>query len=380
MKLHRHTLSTALAMMMSAQLFAATPNDGFFYGINLEPVAGASIEVAEKDPAVALIFAIDQKTGEATRQFNEWYLSARASGVNIFAIGVNLTPRSPAVVESAIEQRNLQMPVFLASNDMLLGDDYRIVVLDNDNEVKRFTTLDFPGLNAELATRNIQVSALPSATQTPPTDPATATTAPGEVTNVTVTSETTELPDGEIVTNVTTTTELRRESVVAGGATSGNVYTNGQFGFAVEFPPAWQYRIAARQDGAVALPPRGGKLDMRVWALAADGMRNPQQYVDQRLNSLSRTHGTRVQVERHFEVQDNRGNRGLDVTYSFPRPIHSGNPAAGSLVHRGRLQVFINNGVIKAASAEAPSGEFLSAIPVIDPFFHSFQAYSPSHI
>jgi hypothetical protein len=99
---------------------------------------------------------------------------------------------------------------------------------------------------------------------------------------------------------------------------------------------------------------------------------NPQEYVDNTLDALARKYRTRVNVDRRFNVRAD-GQDGLDVSYVYTRPINADTPAAGGLLYRGRMQVFISNGSVLAASVEAPTGEFMAATPTIESFFRTFK-------
>lgn len=360
---------SVLSAAFTCSAVAVAPNDGFFYGIDMEPVGTASIATVETEPAVALVFAVDQATAEITRQFDQWYAGSPLPGVEVYAIAVEPADISREVILEAINQRKLQMPVFLVRNDMLLGDDYRLLVLNNDAEVERFTSLDFAGVNAALQSIGADAPA-PAATPDPADAPVTEPADPADP-EVVVETDSGVLPDGSTYTRITTTTRTREERT-RGGTGEDSVYVNTRFGFTVTFPPEWQYQVAAKEDGAVAIPPRGSQTDMRVWALPAGPVQTPQQYIDETLEALAQRLKTRVNVDRRFNVSDN-GEPGIDITYNYTKPFESENPAKGGLLYRGRMQVFVDEGYVKAVSVDAPSGEFNSARAVIESFFLSFQ-------
>jgi hypothetical protein len=113
-------------------------------------------------------------------------------------------------------------------------------------------------------------------------------------------------------------------------------------------------------------------MDMRVWALPAGPVQTPQAYIDETLESLAQRLKVRVNVDRRFPVDDN-GEPGVDITYSYTKPFDQGNPARGGLLYRGRMQVFVDEGYVKAVSVDAPSGEFKAALDMIEKFFLSFE-------
>ncbi len=334
-----------------ALVYAVQPSDGFFFGIEMDPVGNAAVTALETEPAVALIFAADQKTADVTRQFNEWYNSPSRPAVEAYAIAVEPGDTSSEVLLEAINQRKLDMPVFIARSDMLLGDDFRIVVLNNDQEVQRFTTLDVAGVNDALAGLGITIPEQ----QTP-------------ASNVETGAGT--LPDGSAYSSVTTTTTT--DPVILGGPKGDSLYLNETYGMSIQFPPGWRYQVAANQDGAVAFEPTGSKMDMRLWALAAEGINSAQEYMDQTLEALAEENRTRVNVERNIRVVQD-GSAGVDVTYNYTRLIDGAVPARGALLYRGRIKVFLAKGVIKAARVAAPSGEFLALFPTINSFISSFE-------
>lgn len=349
---------------LPAVLHAVQPSDGFFFGIEMDPVGTASVTALETEPAVVLIFAADQKTADITRQFNEWYNSPSRPAVEVYAIAVEPGDMSRDVLLEAINQRDLQMPVFLARSDMLLGDDFRVVVLNDDQEVQRFTTLDQAGVNAALATLGIAIPDPPAASVTTPTS-ASPSSPPPATTNLADPS-TYSPPDETVRPDGVSPPAIR------GGPGGDSNYINNTYGMAIRFPADWRYQVAAQQDGAVAYSPTGSKMYMRLWALPAEGVDSPQAYVDKTLEALAETNGTRVNVERKLQVMQG-GMAGLDVTYNYTRLIDGAIPARGALLYRGRLKVFLDNGIIKAARVAAPSGEFLATFPLIDSYILSFE-------
>ncbi len=364
-KLQGFFLLLVITTLCIEAAYAVQPRSGYFSDVDLQPIGTADITIAETEPAVVLVFAVDQKTADITRQFDEWYNNSLSlPEVNVFAVAVNTANMSNDIVLEAINQRNLSVPVFLASEDMLHGDDFRLFVLDGGLAVERFSSFDVPVINAALARLGIPTPEF----GLPGTAPA-ATPAPTPDTTSSV------VPPAESMTTTTTTvavTDAEPTSQVAGGEMEDNIYVNDNYGFTVEFPPGWKYQIAAKEDGAVAIEPTGSEMDMRVWSIPAEEATSPQDYVDQRLESLARKQTTRVNVERRFEVRED-GRQGLDVTYNYAKPIDANIPARGLLLYRGRIQVFLDDGQIKAASVEAPAGEFTAMIRMIDSFFRSFE-------
>lgn len=358
-----------LIVTLPAQMYAVQPSDGFFYGIEMDPVGNAAVTALETEPAVVLIFAAEQKTAEVTRQFNEWYNSPSRPAVEVYAIAVEPGTMSRDVLLEAINQRNLQMPVFLARSDMLLGDDFRLVVLNDDQEVQRFTTLDAAGVNAALAGLGI---AIPAPVATPPPVAAPAVVPPAPPAPAVAPVMPAPVP---VDPSVDTETDSSTSINILGGPDGDAVYVNDRFGMSIQFPAGWRYQVSAQNDGAVAFEPDGSKMDMRLWAIPAPGIGSAQEYVDQTLKSLAEKNGTRVNVERKLEVTE-EGVAGLDVTYNYTRLLDAAMPSRGGLLYRGRMQVFLDDGTIKAARVAAPSGEFQALFSIIDPYILSFKSSS----
>jgi hypothetical protein len=368
-RLFFRTLTVAGAMLLCSSLPAVQPQDGYFYGVEMQPVGAADITVVENEPAVALVFAIDEKNAEVTRQFDAWFQSTDRPQVQVYAIAVNPEGLSNEVALEAINQRDLHMPVFLAASDMLLGDDYRVLVLNEDSETARFSTLDLAGVYDELKKIGVSVTApAPVLAPTPAPVPAATPVPPAAITTTTVTATTTTV----------VSPSTKPDPLILGGDGDSGIYINNLYGMRVQFPPGWQYRVAGKRDGAVAIAPEGSEMDMRIWALPADGVSSPQDYVDQRLKSIAETNRTRVHVERHVRVLRS-GRDSVDVTYTYTKPIDPEAPARGGLVWRGRMLVFLDDNYVKAAGVSAPSGPFMAAYPVIESFMHSFEI-SPSDI
>ncbi len=352
--------------VIPAVISAVQPADGFFYGIEMDPVGDAPVTIVESEPAVALVFAADQKTAEITRLFNQWYNSPSRPDVSVFAIAVEPGDISRQVLVEAINQRDLQMPVFIARSDMLLGDDFRLLVLNDDQEVQRFTTLDAAGVNKALAGLGITI---PEPPPPAPVDPVGAAIPP-----VVIEPSYTPPDDGSdysVTTTTVTTTTVKAPPTEMGGANGDPFYVNYKYGMAIQFPPGWRYQVAAQQDGAVAFEPSGSKMDMRLWALPAE-LSNPQEYVDKTMEALAQKNGTRVNVERKVRVTQG-GFSGLDITYNYTRLLDGSVPSRGALLYRGRLKVYLDNGTIKAARVAAPSREFLAMFPIINSFINSFE-------
>lgn len=373
--------------VISGQSYAAAPQDGYFYGVEMDPVGSANISAVETEPAVALVFAVDQETADITRQFDAWFQGANRPQVGVFAIGVVPEGMSRDVAVTAIEQRNLHMPVFLAVSDILMGEDYRLLVLNNDMETARFLTLNWAEAYDALEKAGVSVTAEPPVTAATAVTTATvsSTPVPSAATRASAATPTTA-----IVTTATAATTTARvtpaeptpdksKALVLGGEDSDGIYINKLYGMRVQFPPGWKYRVSGKRDGAVAIEPRGSRMDMRIWALAAEDVNSPQQYVDKRLDSIAKSNRTRVQVERQMHLNQD-GLESMDVTFTYTKPIDENAPARGGLIWRGRLLVVMDNGLIKAAAVNAPGGEFLATFPFVDSFIRSFRAVESDKI
>ncbi len=99
---------------------------------------------------------------------------------------------------------------------------------------------------------------------------------------------------------------------------------------------------------------------------------SPVQYIDDYLSGIGDLNRTRVSVDRRLVVEDD-DIRGRDYIYSYLRLLDPEDPASGSTRFRGRVQVFVHGGYIKAAAAEGPAGEFDAMMQeIVEPFFLSF--------
>lgn len=355
-----------LVMATTLPAFAAQPTVGYFTGVELTPIGEADIKTAETEPAVALIFELTEDTVQATRQFSAWFNAPDRPQVAAFAIAVVPPDLSPAVAAEAIIQRKLPMPVFRAEADMLLGDDYRLVVLNSDAEVARFTTMDMAGAYKALQKAGVDASMPVPALEPEPT--------PAPTVEPVVPSEPTAPPPPvDLDAPEPTATPEPQESLLLGGPGDNGKYKNNLYNMRVQFPPGWQYRVVGKRDGAVAVVPSGGKMDMRIWAMPAGDITTPQAYIDERLENIARRNATRVKIERRIDVIIN-GQTSVDVTYTYTVPLESAAPGRGGLIWRGRMRVFVEDGIIKAAGVSAPTGEFMSAFPLIDSFIRSFES------
>lgn len=335
----------------------------------MEPVGSAVIETVEQEPAVALLFAIDQETAEVTRQFDAWYQGERPD-VTVFAIAVVPDGISRAVALEALEQRKLTMPVFLAASDVLLGESYRVVVLNDDMEVARFQSLDLSGVYQALDEIGVDV---PESPAVPPETPARTT---ADSTTVTQPLREGLLRVTESEQQASTTGDPTEHSppaddLILGGEGQPGDYKNNIYGMEVEFPPGWRFRVAGRRDGAVAIAPRGSQMDLRIWALPANGLSSPQSYVNQRLESIGQRSRTPVRVERQVAVIRD-GGQSIDITYAYTRPLDAAGPGR-SILWRGRMLVILHNGYLKVAGATAPNAEFMGSQHLIESFIRSFQ-------
>lgn len=354
-----------LAFAAGSPALADQPSVGYFTGVELTPIGAADIKTAETEPAVALIFELTEDTVQATRQFSAWYNSPDRPQVNAFAIAVVPPELSAEVAAEAITQRKLPMPVFRAEADMLLGDAYRLVVLNDDAEVARFETMDLAGTYKALQEAGVDASMPVPALEPEPAPAPEAEPAPAE----------TPAPPVDLDAPAPAATPASEEPLLLGGKGDNGIYINNLYQMRVQFPPGWQYRVAGKRDGAVAVLPAGGQMDMRIWAMPAGDITTPQAYIDQRLDTIARRNSTRVNIERRLEVVIG-GQRSLDVTYTYTVPLNSAIPARGGLIWRGRMRVFVQDDVIKAAGVSAPSAEFMAAFPLIDSFIRSFENVS----
>src|SRR5690606_8601345 len=116
---------------------------------------------------------------------------------------------SDVVLLEALNQRKLQMPVFVSQHDILLGDDFRLLVLNDDQEIHRFNTLDVDGVYAALEKLGVTTESGPVSPGVSTTTTVVQNDVSDSVTTVSVNEDAGVLPDGTRYQTVTTTTRTR---------------------------------------------------------------------------------------------------------------------------------------------------------------------------
>ena len=338
----------AIAVLRPEAGHGAVAQSGYFAGHDFHPMEGASLELLGREPAAVLIFALEAGTSEITAKFDKWYQDPDRPGVTVYAIAASPETTSYVLAEEVLTQRGLKVPAFYVRGKALLnGKEYRLLLLDRGGNVRRsFSTLDLSALETELgfARSKTATDVGSSAVQT--------------------------------IQNA-----LKSDSNSARQGSGGEselltapVYHNQRFEMTIGFPPGWGYRVSKNGDGAVARSPIG-QLDLRVWGLANTEGQEPQSpadYIDSFTRSLGQKYQSQVTVERRLVVEDEDA-KGRDYVYSYLRPSEPGQEGSRKSRYRGRIQVFSQGGVLKAAAAEASVSEFSAAEgPIIEPFFLSF--------
>jgi hypothetical protein len=388
MALLRSFFLLAIFAFATTQSFARVAQSGYFRGTDFEPFGSARFSLLSDEPALVLIFATDAKTADITKQFDKWYQGNSRPAINIFGIAVAPADISPEVSHEAVDQRSLNYPVFLARTDLLLGENFKLVLINKGEVVQSFQTLDFPAI--EKASRQLTTTAQSSTANADSPMPGVVTPTPSPRTviepsraavpspspsiappvatvSIHVSDTTAPTPLGGVAETVTT-------AVIAAStepALKTGTYENTRYRMSAEFPPEWTYQEARNGDGAVGNPPPRAHLNLRVWAIALNSSKDPFDYISESLDSLGLKYDSHVSVERKFVVKDDE-LQGADETYNYSRPPRDSHPGAPPVLWLGRMQVFVVDSTVKAASAEAPASEFSAAQPLINSFFESF--------
>lgn len=366
----RLTAAALACAVMSAPLtlIAQKADTSYFQNLGLTPVGTASRSLITQEPAAVLVFSGSAGSADATALFNTW-VNKTTRDFRGAAFGVAYKPAGQAkeIIEEVLSQRDIQFPVFLTETDLLGGRDYRLMVVAG-GQAHDVPGLDFAALDAELARHSGEGRSGPEATSTPDASQDREARA-----------DATPAPEGE---------DGAPPAAPTPAPVGQGLYYNTYYGFTIEFPQGWTYRVARNNDGAVGRAPAGRNVDLRAWAVPASQVPGAEanaapmsipEYIEEHLNLLAEQTGSRVSIIQRYRVDD-EGIRGYDYTYNFSRAMDAqGIPRpAGQgpmVLHRGRLQVFETNGVFKVASAEAPAGEFERSGPVIEEFIQSFHPF-----
>lgn len=320
---------------------AETIEKGYFTGINLTPLSGATMTMAAADPAAVIVFSTDASSIEATKQFSAWQQQPHSYEYAIFGVVQVREDQPREMAEEVLNQRGIGFPVFSTRADLLQGQSSRVLLISR-GEADRLASVDPAAIEARMNEYAAKAGAKPAAgsqpgaAASPPPSPAS----------------------GESVSR-------------------DPVYANTRFDYSVQFPRGWEYRIADNKDGAVAKPPPGVNLDFRVWAAPNQeiaqgdpGKMTVVEYVNRHIAFISEDIKGRVDIDRKFIVRDDN-TEGRDYSYSYTRTAAEPGKPAGRI--RGRIQVFDSGGVFKVAGAEGPAAEFERSQEMIEDFIVSFK-------
>lgn len=316
----------AMSMMVGAQESPDSPVD-YFGGAQLSPLMDDNAKVPSTEPAAAIIFSSSTAGIDAAQKFDAWQQQPRKHQYGLYGVVQLKSGPASEVVLEAIRQRELKMPLFRTSADLLQGADYSVMLM-NAGRTESMSSIDLAKLEARLASMS-----------------GTA----GEA-------------------SVTTAT--------ASAAMRTGWYLNEKYGYEVEFPPDFSYVASRNGDGAIGSAPDGSSLQLRVWAVPNNtdtsgntGTMTMPEYLRRHLSFVAEKAQTTLNLEKKYVVQD-EGMEGRDYLYRFTSSTDGEPPT------RGRIMVFETDGVFKVACAEAPDAEFGDRLGMIDRFFSSFRPRS----
>lgn len=306
-------------------------SEGYFSGMDLEPVSGGDLSLLSSDPSAVLVFSLD--ADQATvGAFDAWSQQPHSAKAAVYGVVVTPKKSSPAVVDEALRQRDIKMPLFRTTEGSLLdGDKLRVLVIKGrDQQIVE----QVDGKAIEAALSETVANPVAIATVTSATDTHTSDTAP-----------------------------------------KSSLYTNHRFKYVIRFPTGWDYRTSKNDDGAVGHPPNNSALDLRVWGLLNNetrdgkpGQMTTRDYAEQHLETLGEQTKAQVSIERRLSVTDG-DTEGRDYSYTYVKPNPNGD---GTAKYRGRIQVFEVEGMFKVANAEGPIGEYTANRDMIERFMVSF--------
>lgn len=302
---------------------------GPWAGRELTPIGAADASIAEAPLAVAFVCRHGGANYEQLSRFDGWARSEASGGTPAFAVIVLENEEQRDVVEEVVTQRQLHVPTFTTTEELLNENEQTQVFLLSDGQAKKLGALEFGVLNSELGRHR---------TTSPPLATAAAAT----------------------------TSPVRVQS-------KNPLYVNQRYEFSVRWPRGWNYKVARSNDGAVGVAPEGSALEARVWAapeIKSMDPSDPPPYVQIKdyLKFVKTRAVGEVQVENKLKVFDG-DIEGRDYTYTYVRAGKDGQPGQK---YRGRVQAFVVDGVAKLICVEGPEEEFKRSEETIDQFIYSF--------
>lgn len=366
----------SIVVIFNADAYSALISDGYFKGKQIYPTKNADMKLITTEPSVVFVFESSAETIEESKKFNDWYRTASANKT-LSLWGLVKVPQSTSkeLVEEALYQRNLEFPVFYTYDNYLDGTQTTILLISNSKIQKAFNTINDSEISQ--AIRSLS-PVLPSGESDSST---TVAMASSDALQNSSTDTQTIINDLKSVSSDTVaTSSLPQSSAKTTEVTSGyGTYYNNQFAFSVQFPDLWNWIESVNQDGAVGKNPQS-RVIYRAWGAQLSDMyqSRPISYVQTSLKNLEKQTANPVVIERELIVSFN-GSTGSDVIYTFSRPVNPSNMNEGFLRFKGRIQVFIINGVIKAVSAEAPINEFTMHNVALEAYFNSFDPSPIQH-
>ena len=387
------------------------PSGAFFTPLRLKARrGGATRYLLVKDPVAVLVFSTGPGGVAATDRFVKWATDpGRRYRGTVLAIVVQTSAIPDEVLEEVLSQRDLPIPIFSTSRDLLKGRDTRLLAV-RGGRGKDVPADDFAALERDLGVavdlRVTRAPARPSGIRiedsrsTPATEPDPAAAQriielPDELSASSIpapTPATTPPPTPISAPTAAATPELPPALAPTPTpiAADAGPYRNARFGLQVVFPDGVRFASARSGDGAVGRPTSPSAsadgLDLRVWASAAAsdeaGLAVPDRaarFVARRLRQIELETGRRPVVTKRFVVDD-EGQSGMEVEFEFVRPASAASAAESAapptpVRMKGRLQVFAGTTHDKAVSAEWNSDAPAHATGAVEAFVESFHPY-----
>lgn len=362
----KRLISFSILFVSAVNLHAEIIESGYFKGKNISSVTAPNLSPITKEPAAVFVFESSAETNAESQKFNEWVKKTK-SKTNLAIWGLVKVPSgtSKELVEEAVRQRNLDFPLYYTSEEVLHKTHSSVLLINNGKVQKSFPII----ADSEL---DQAINSLRIITQSPAENPPSVS----ESSTQTLTTSTADLikdlkeVSSDSNTDLTSSSIGENENSVA--LSGDGVYFNSEFNFSLTFPESWNWVQSANADGAVGKSNRS-QVEFRAWGtqLADMYQARPSAYIQNSLKNLEKQTANPVTIERELMVSLN-GNTGSDVIYNFSKPLNPDNLAQGYLRYKGRIQVFIINGIIKAISSDGPINEYNMNSSSIDSMFDSF--------
>lgn len=328
----------ALLMALPGLGGAYTVRSGYFQGYEFTAIGGADESLLEVVPAACVIFTFRDENMENLQKFEEWYRQPRDYDYPVYGIMV-VGASTPADLNAEVlRQQGITFPLFTTRFDILEGKRLRVALISGSRAVD---------IRVDGARITEQMNRIAERAGLRPSDGLAESHA-----GVFSPAET------------TATARARRRPAK---------YINSRYGFTARFPSGVEYKVSRTKDGAVTSGTPDSSLVYRAWGeeaaealMTEDAANSPAEYIKLHLDLLAEEAEGEVKVDGKFVVRDELGE-GRDYRYSWTTPKDRGGKKM-----RGRIQVFAQNGVFKAAAVEGPAADFQKATSRIDQFMEAF--------